>query len=90
MSPSLQNIPGPRLGHFNLPLHIYRALASLKIPYSFLKCLHGKIQKEIFGTVQPLVIEALPVNLWGRDMLSQMKVIMCSPNEILTQKMLSQ
>ena len=42
------------------------------------------------GTVQPFVVEALPVNLWGRDMLSQMKVIMCIPNEILTQKMLSQ
>ena len=35
------------------------------------------------GTVQPFVVEALPVNLWGRD-LSQMKVITCSPNEIVT------
>lgn len=35
------------------------------------------------STVQPFVVEALPVNLWGRD-LSQMKVITCSPNEIVT------
>jgi hypothetical protein len=41
-------------------------------------------------TVQPFVVEALPVNLWGRDILSQMKVIKCSPNEIVTQQMLSQ
>ena len=40
--------------------------------------------------MQPFVAEALPVNLWGRDILSQMKVIMCSPNEIVTQQMLSQ
>ena len=42
------------------------------------------------GTVQPFVVEALPVNLCGRDILSQMEVIMCSPNEIVTQQMLSQ
>lgn len=43
------------------------------------------------GTVQLfVVVEALPVNLWGRDILFQMNVIMCSPNEIVTQKMLSQ
>ena len=43
------------------------------------------------GTVQLfVVVEALPVNLWGRDILSQMKVSMCSPNEIVTQQMLSQ
>jgi hypothetical protein len=40
--------------------------------------------------VQPFVAEALPVNLWGRDILSQMKVIMCSSNKIVTQQMLSQ
>ena len=37
MPPSLQKIPGPLLGHFNLPLHIYRALASSKLPYRVLK-----------------------------------------------------
>jgi hypothetical protein len=42
------------------------------------------------GTVQPFVVESLPVNLWGRDILSQMRVIMCSSNEIVTQQMLSQ
>ena len=43
------------------------------------------------GTVQLfVVVEALPVNLWGRDILFQMNVIMCSPNEIVTQQMLSQ
>ncbi|RWS18973.1 protease-like protein, partial [Leptotrombidium deliense] len=42
------------------------------------------------GTVQPYVIENLPVNLWGRDILSQLGVIMYSPNELVTQQMLRQ
>ena len=42
------------------------------------------------GSVQPYVVPDLPVNLWGRDILSQMRVIMCSPNEVITQQMLAQ
>lgn len=42
------------------------------------------------GQVQPYVVPNLPVNLWGRDILSQLKLIMCSPNEIVTQLMLKQ
>jgi hypothetical protein len=32
----------------------------------------------------------LPVNLWGRDLLSQMGVIMCCPKEVVTKQMLRQ
>jgi hypothetical protein len=32
----------------------------------------------------------LPVTLWGRDLLSQMGIIMCSPNEAVTKQMLGQ
>jgi hypothetical protein len=32
----------------------------------------------------------LPVTLWGRDLLSQMGLIMCSPNEAVTKQMLRQ
>lgn len=42
------------------------------------------------GHVQPYIIPGLPVNLWGRDILSQLKLIMCSPNEVVTQQMLNQ
>lgn len=43
------------------------------------------------GTVQPYVVPGLPVNLWGRDILSQMRVYMCSaPNDMVAQQMLSQ
>lgn len=42
------------------------------------------------GFIQPFVVPGLPVNLWGRDIFSQMKVIMCSPNEVVAQQMLSQ
>lgn len=34
------------------------------------------------GTVIPYVIPDLPTNLWGRDILSQKNVIMCSPKEV--------
>lgn len=36
------------------------------------------------GTVIPYVIPDLPTSLWGRDILSQMNVIMCSPKEAVT------
>ena len=36
----------------------------------------------------PYIVKGLPVNLWGRDILSQMGVLMCSPNEIVTKQML--
>ena len=42
------------------------------------------------GLIKPFIIPHLPVNLWGRDLLSQMKIIMCSPNDIVTAQMLTQ
>ena len=39
------------------------------------------------GSIQPYVVPGLPVNLWGRDIHSQMRVIICSPNEVITQQM---
>ena len=40
--------------------------------------------------IQLYVVSNLPVTLWGRDLLSQMGVIMCSPNEAVTKQMLRQ
>ncbi|QTI96651.1 pro, partial [Prosimian retrovirus 1] len=42
------------------------------------------------GLIKPFVIPHLPVNLWGRDLLTQMGVIMCSPNNVVTAQMLAQ
>jgi hypothetical protein len=42
------------------------------------------------GQIQPYVIPNLPITLWGRDLLSQMDLIMCSPNEGVTKQMLGQ
>ncbi|XP_060053027.1 endogenous retrovirus group K member 6 Pro protein-like [Erinaceus europaeus] len=42
------------------------------------------------GTVQPYIVPALPVSLWGRDILAQLNLIMCSPNEIVTHQKLKQ
>lgn len=38
--------------------------------------------------VTPFVVPDLPVNLWGRDILSQMEVILASPNSLVTHQML--
>jgi hypothetical protein len=40
------------------------------------------------GQILPYVMSNLPVTVWGRDLLSQMGVIMCSPNEAVTKQML--
>ncbi len=42
------------------------------------------------GQVQPYILPHIPLNLWGRDILSQLKLIMASPNEVVTQQMLNQ
>ncbi|XP_027622048.1 endogenous retrovirus group K member 6 Pro protein-like [Tupaia chinensis] len=42
------------------------------------------------GTIQPFIIEGLPINLWGRDLLSQMNLIMFSPSDRVTAQMLAQ
>jgi hypothetical protein len=40
------------------------------------------------GQIQPYVKSSLPVTLWGRDLLSLMGVIKCSPKEMVTKQML--
>ena len=42
------------------------------------------------GYIQPYVVEGLPLNLWGRDLLTQMGMMMGSPNSIVTKQMLTQ
>ncbi|XP_058146321.1 endogenous retrovirus group K member 7 Pro protein-like [Dasypus novemcinctus] len=41
------------------------------------------------GMVVPFILPNLPVNLWGRDILAQMKVFMCSSNSAVTAQMLN-
>lgn len=52
------------------------------------KLLIWKDKENNTGTVRPFVVSGLPVNLWGRDILSQMGVMMRSPNEVITNQML--
>jgi hypothetical protein len=42
------------------------------------------------GKIQLYVMSNLPVTLWGRDLLSQMGVIMYSPNEVMIKQMFRQ
>ena len=40
------------------------------------------------GTTRPYVVAGLPVNLWGRDILAQMRLLMVSPSDPVTIMML--
>jgi hypothetical protein len=42
------------------------------------------------GQIQPYVMSNFPVTLWGRNLLFQVGIIMCSPNEAVTKQMLRQ
>ena len=52
------------------------------------KLLTWRDGEEKSGQIQPYVMSNLPVTLWGRDLLSQMGVIMYSPNEMVTKQTL--
>ena len=54
------------------------------------KFLTWRDEEDNSGQFQPYVMSNLPVTLWGRDLLSQMGIIMCSPNEAVTKQMLRQ
>ena len=38
------------------------------------------------GKIQPYVMPHLPITLWGRDLLSQMGLMICSANEAVTKQ----
>ena len=40
------------------------------------------------GTFQPYVVPSLPLTLWGRDVLSQMGVLLFSPDDKVASQML--
>lgn len=54
------------------------------------KILTWRDQEGNQGTIQPYIITGLPINLWGRDLLAQLGMIICSPNEIVTLQMFKQ
>ena len=45
-------------------------------------------EKKAQGTFCPYVIPSLPFSLWGRDVLSQMGMLLYSPDEKVTNQML--
>ncbi|XP_076419064.1 endogenous retrovirus group K member 7 Pro protein-like [Peromyscus maniculatus bairdii] len=71
--PSLTDLKG--IGQSNNPLISSRTLS-------------WKDEEGNQGTVTPFVVLGLSVNLWGRDILSQIQVILYSPNSTVTQQML--
>ncbi|XP_012886183.1 PREDICTED: LOW QUALITY PROTEIN: endogenous retrovirus group K member 9 Pol protein-like [Dipodomys ordii] len=42
------------------------------------------------GTFQPYVLDHLPINLWGRDIMEKMGVYLFSPNDVVTLQLLDQ
>ena len=67
-----------------------RGIGQSNNPRQSSKYLTWRDQESNSGLIKPFVIPDLPVNLWGRDLLSQMRVMMCSPNDIVTAQMLAQ
>lgn len=61
-----------------------------KNPEQSAKLLTWEDEEHNSGTVRPYVIPGLPVNLWGQDLLSQLGLIMFSPNEVIASQMLNQ
>ena len=59
-------------------------------PKQSAKLLTWKDEEGNSGQIQPYVMPNLPITLWGRDLLSQMGLIMCSPNEVVAKQMLEQ
>lgn len=67
-----------------------QGLGYLQQPYQSSTPLTWRDSENNTGTFQPFVVRDLPLNLWGRDLLSQMQLIMHSPNAIVTKQMLAQ
>nr|6S1V_A Chain A, Gag-Pro-Pol polyprotein [Mason-Pfizer monkey virus]6S1V_B Chain B, Gag-Pro-Pol polyprotein [Mason-Pfizer monkey virus]6S1W_A Chain A, Gag-Pro-Pol polyprotein [Mason-Pfizer monkey virus]6S1W_B Chain B, Gag-Pro-Pol polyprotein [Mason-Pfizer monkey virus] len=61
-----------------------RGIGQSNNPKQSSKYLTWRDKENNSGLIKPFVIPNLPVNLWGRDLLSQMKIMMCSPNDIVT------
>ena len=59
-------------------------------PKQSAKLLTWKDEEDNSGQIQPYVMPNLPTTLWGRDLLSQMGLIMCSPHVVVTKQMLEQ
>lgn len=52
--------------------------------------LHWKDEEGHEGTFKPYIIPRLPVNLWGRDIMSRMGVYLYSPSTAVTNQMFQQ
>ncbi|XP_072818258.1 LOW QUALITY PROTEIN: endogenous retrovirus group K member 7 Pro protein-like [Vicugna pacos] len=52
--------------------------------------LSWKDEEGLSGIFQPYILPNLPVNLWGRDIMSNMGVFLYSPKSTITQQLLSQ
>lgn len=65
-----------------------QGIGQSKNPQRSANLLTWKDQEGNQGHIQPYVIAGLPLNLWGRDLLTQMGMIMGSPNNVVTAQML--
>ena len=81
---------GPLLGLLQASLTHLQGIGQSKNTLQSSQLLTWEDSEGNTGSTQPFVVPGLPVNLWGRDILSQMKVLMCSLNEVIAQQMLSQ
>ena len=66
-----------------------QGIGQSKNPQRSANLLTWKDQENNQGHIQPYVVAELPLNLWGRDLLTQMGMLMGSPNTIVTKQMLN-
>lgn len=67
-----------------------QGLGIAQAPSRSAKCLVWEDPEGNKGNFQPYVVDHLPVNLWGRDVLQGLGAMLCSPNEIVTNILLKQ
>ena len=70
------------------PLTHLQGIGYANNPKQSSKLLTWKDDESNSGQIQPYVMSNLTIILWGRGLLSQMGLIMCSPNEAVTKQIL--
>ena len=64
-----------------------QSVGQVSLPQQSARQLQWEDPKGNTGLVKPYVLDHLPVNLWGRDVLAEMGVLLFSPNSVVTSQM---
>jgi hypothetical protein len=65
-------------------------VGATQFPLQSARQIHWRDEEGDSGLFTPYVLDNLPVNLWGRDVLEHMGAILCSPNSVDSHQMFQQ